>query len=185
MILSRNMISKGLLLTSIIIPVILGLLFLASNTIDNTSDLNNRIDIQLIREEMKLVSFGVTENIGADRRDVLFINNDGSILFSPELGYGEQERGNISINNLKIIKSFITNSGLLFINEEEFRPEQLPERFVRYTLTINIDSNNKRFQWIESNNEFDPSNTPPLLIKLKDMIYCMTDKAELYGIRCS
>ncbi len=179
------MISKGLLLASIIIPLILGMLFLVSNLIDNTSNPTSRIDVQLVREEMKVVSFGVTENIGAERRDVLFINNDGSIIFSPQIGYGEQERSNISLNDLKMMKSFIMNSGLLFIEEKEFMPNELSERFVRYTLTINIDSSNKRFQWIEHSNEFEPSNAPSLLIKLKDMIYCISNKAELYAISCS
>ncbi len=179
------MISRGLLLAVIIIPLILAMLFLASSLIGNTSNLTNRIDVQLVREEMTAVSFGVTENIGAERRDVLFINDDGSMIFSPELGYGEQERDNISINDLKIMKSFITNSGLLLIKEKEFMPNELPERFVRYTLTINIDSSNKRFQWVEPTDEFEPSNAPPLLIKLKDMIYCISNKAELYDIRCS
>ena len=178
------MLSKGLLLAAIIIPIILAMLFLAS-TISNNDNLASRIDIQLVREEMKLVSFGVTENVGAERRDILFINNDGSMIFSPELGYGEQERGKVSIDDLKILKSFITDSGLLLIDGEEFIPDELPERFVRYTLTIDIDNSNKRYQWVEPTDEFEPSNAPPLLIRLKDMIYCISNKAELYAIRCS
>lgn len=180
------MISKGLLVIAIIIPIILGILFIASNIPDNQdASIDNRINIQLVREEMQLVSFGVTENVGSERRDILFVDDDGSILFSPELGQGEPERNKISINDLKIIKSFITDSGILLIEEGEFLPNSLPEKFVRYTLTINIDNTSKRFQWVENKDEFEPSNAPPLLIRLKDMIYCMTGKAELYAIKCS
>ena len=184
------MILKGLLIIAVIIPIVLGALFLISinnNESPTIASEVSRLNIQLIREEVRKVSFGVTEQIGAERRDIIFIRDDGSVLFSPDIGYGEQERSNLSIDDLKRIRSYILESGLLFIDKEDFIPddESLPDEFIRYTLILTIDNSNKRFQWIEHGSEFDPSNAPPLLIRLKDIIYCSTNKADVYGITCS
>ncbi len=166
---------RWILVSIVIIPIIFTII-LFNNLFSNSES----IDIQFIREEASAI--GIIESIEVEKRDILFINENGKVLFNRN---NITEHSNISNEDLKRLRYFIRESGLLSINKEEFIPEQLPKQFIRYTLTIKIDNYSKRFQWVENTNEFEPSITPPLLVKLKDTIYCITKRAELYGIKCS
>ncbi len=170
------MVLKWVLISAMVIPIIVALVLLNLN-----NNAPERIDIQLIREEMHIIDFRITENISTKKRDLLFIDNS-SILFNSDNNLSEHT---ISNDDLKRLRDFITGAGVLLIDREEFIPEQLEGQFVRYTLIINIDNHSKRFQWVESDDEFEPSIAPPLIIKLKDIIYCIAKKGELYGIECS
>jgi len=166
---------RWILVSIVIIPIIFTIM-LFNNLFSNSE----RLDIQFIREEANAIS--IAERIEIEKRDILFIKGNGDVLFNRN---NITEYDNISNEDLKKLRYFIRESGLLSINKEEFIPEQLPKQFVRYTLTMKVDNYSKRFQWIENTNEFEPSITPPLLIKLKDIIYCITKRAELYSIRCA
>lgn len=176
------MISYYLIAAAIIIPSILAILMVTS--LDKAEVKNySSINIQLIREEMRTVSFNVVENVGSERRDTLFINNDGVVLFNSETD-GKQERTRLDSNELAKIRALILESGLMYIQENEFNKSS-KELFTRYTLLVSVDSNSKRFQWVEDTLANEPSDVPPLLIYTKDRIYCITGKAELYSISCS
>ncbi len=170
-----------ILLLALVIPIILAIIFLTSSTTRETTSV--RINMELIREEMRIVDFGAVESIGAIKRDMLFISDDGYALFAQEMEQGKQERIKIRDSDIERMRAFIIDSGLLNIEEREFGSEDLQGEFVRYTLLIRVNNDEKRFKWVESS-EFEPSDVPPLLIYLKDMAYCITNKAVLYNITC-
>lgn len=160
---------KTFLLGSLIIVVLLAIFLIL--TLNKTK---NNMTIQLIREEV---------NISINKKDTLYITSDGVGIFNIN-----QENRTININGEQLtrIKGYIMDSGLLNMEINEFKPVHLPDRFVRYTLIINLDNKTKSFKWVEyESNEFSPSIVPPLLLHLKDMIYCLSNVNEYYNIKCS
>lgn len=173
------MISRALIAIAGIISIILATLSIAS--INNVEKSDNKINIQLIREEIKLIDFNVVENIGVEESDIITIRNDGVALFDSK---DRSEKLNINTNDLAKLRSLVLESGLMYIPNNEFN-KSTRDTFIKYTLMINVDSEKKEFVWIEDRIEDEPSSVPPLLIHIKDTIYCITGKAELYSIRCS
>lgn len=169
---------KAFLLGSLIIVVVLSILLIL--TLNKTK---NDMTIQLIREEVSLPKGDINYNLSINKKDTIYITSDGVGLFN----INQQNRTvNIKGEQFTRIKSYIMDSGLLNMEINEFKPDHLPERFVRYTLVINLDNTIKNFKWIEyESNEFNPSIVPPLLLHLKEMIYCTTNVHEYYNVKCS
>ncbi|MFY3740315.1 MAG: hypothetical protein HMLIMOIP_000752 [Candidatus Nitrosomirales archaeon] len=124
--------------------------------------------ISFVKEDMKRVSFGVTENIGSQKSETLIINNDGTAFYtlSVEGEKGSQTKFQVDGQELKRIRALITETGFMQIPKEQFDPSDNATEFTRYTLTATFGSSTKTIQWV--NEESSKDSVPALLTRLKD-----------------
>lgn len=171
-------VSKKLLIAFAAIPIIMALLIAIpwiSPSADQrsasvTSSASSQIRIQFIKEDMRRVSFGVTETIGAEKREVLNIDNDGRAFYNLDI---EGEKGaqitfEVNSQELKRIKALVAETGFMQLPQDQFGIKEDVEEFTRYTLTINLDSQTKRVQWAD-----EPASedfVPPLVLTIKDLL---------------
>ena len=126
--------------------------------------------IEFINEEMKRVSFGVTESIGALKSETLTITEDGTAFYNVNVE-GErrsQTKFQADAQELKRIKALIAETGFMQIPKEQFDARDDVTEFTRYTLTATLGSSTKTIQWVDEESSKD--SVPALLTRLKDSL---------------
>jgi hypothetical protein len=96
------------------IPVIVALLIsvplITKNEIPTSAaNYADKIEIEYTKHQLKKISNGITERIGAQKTEILLIKNDGDTKYTiTEKGYPQPDiRSNIDEKNLDKIKSLI------------------------------------------------------------------------------
>ncbi len=131
---------------------------------------SSEVSVQFIMENMRRVSFGVTENIGAEKREILAIGSDGSALYNLDVEgeKREQAKFRVGLEDWKRIKALITETGFLQLPVEQFELNDDATEFTRYTLTVTVDSQTKRVQWFDEAASKD--FVPPLVLKIGELL---------------
>ncbi|MGH9877528.1 MAG: hypothetical protein ACRD5H_07805 [Nitrososphaerales archaeon] len=126
--------------------------------------------IEFIKEEMKRVSFGVTESVGAEKSETLTIMDDGTAFYNVNVEgeRGSQTKFQAGAQELKRIKALIAETGFMQIPREQFEPRDGVMEFTRYTLTATLGSSTKTIQWVDEESSKD--SVPALLARLKDSL---------------
>lgn len=166
-------VSKKVLIAAATIPIIITLVIAIpkiSPGSDQTATTGTslQVRIQFANETMKRVSFGVTENVGAQRSETLIIENDGTAFYSvnAEGEKGSQTRFKVNNDDLKRVKALIVETGFMQIPKEQFAPRDDITQFIRYTLTVDLNGNTKTIQWVDEPSAKDFA--PALLANLAD-----------------
>jgi len=130
--------------------------------------------IEFIKEEMKRVSFGVTESIGAQKSEALTITEDGTAFYNVNVEgeRGSQTKFQADAEELKRIRALIAETGFMQIPKEQFDAGDNVTEFTRYTLTATLGSNTKTIQWVDEESSKD--SVPALLTRLKDSLLELT-----------
>jgi len=168
------MLSKKVTLVAMVVAVILLAVFamqtISSNTTANVTTSN--VSIQFIKEEMRRVGFGVVERTAVDKSESISIDYEGKGLYTLQRGAESIQREfRLDDDTVKRIRSLITDYGLLSIdmNRDSIEGE---DRFIRYTLKVNMDGGSKAIRWVErvEKDPFRPSDVPTLLIRIRDVL---------------
>lgn len=171
-------VSKKILIAVAVIPVIIAIsvaiprISPGADQVPATTTVSasSQISIQFVKEDMRRVSFGVTENIGSEKREILIINSDGSALYNldAEGGKGSQTRFKVDSVDLKRIKALVAETGFMQLPMERFTLKDDAQEFKRFTITVNVDSQTKRIQWF--NESATEDFVPPLLLRIEAML---------------
>lgn len=166
-------VSKKALIAAAVIPIIIALAIaipkISPGTQTGTSA-PSEMRIQFVAEDMKRVSFGVTETIGAKKSETLIINNDGSALYNVNVEgeKGSQSRFQVDALQLKRIKALLLETGFMQIPNERFDARENATEFTRYTLTVNLNGSTKTIEWVDEPSAKD--FVPALLYMIGDTI---------------
>ena len=82
----------------------------------------NKIEIEYTKHQLKKISNGITERIGAQKTEILLIKNNGDTKYTiTEKGYPQPDiRSNIDEKNLDKIKALIKETGFIAIPSNSF-----------------------------------------------------------------
>jgi len=109
------------------IPVIAALLLstplLLKNEIPTSAaNYTDNVEIEYTKHQLKKISYGVTERVGAQKTEILYIKNNGDIKYSiTEQGYLRPDvSSKLDENKLNKIKALIKETGFISIPSESF-----------------------------------------------------------------
>jgi hypothetical protein len=153
-----------------VIPIIIALV-IAIPKISPSGDqisVSTFIRIEFIKEDIKRLSYGVTERAGALKSESLIIDEKGQAFYDIKVEgeKGSQTRFQVNSQDMKRLKALITDTGFMQIPKSEFAVKDDVSEFVRYTLKVNLDNQVKTVQWAEESASKDFA--PPLLTMLAD-----------------
>ncbi|WP_316506419.1 hypothetical protein [Nitrosopumilus sp.] len=140
------------------IPVIVALLIsvplITKNEIP-TSAANSldKIDIEYTKHQLKKISYGVTERIGAQKTEVLFIKNNGDLKYSlTEQGYLQPDiRSKLDETKLNKIKALIKETGFIEIPSESFPIMENATEYQKSNVKITLNGRENQIHWPEQN----------------------------------
>jgi hypothetical protein len=150
------------------IPVIVALLIsvplLTKNEIP-TSAANSfdKIDIEYTKHQLKKISYGITERVGAQKTEILSIKNDGDIKYSvTEHGYIQPDiRSKLDKEKLDKLKALIKETGFIAIPSESFSILENVTEYQKSNVKITLNGHVNQIHWPAQNATSD--FIPPII----------------------
>ena len=140
------------------IPVIVALLIsmplITKNEIPvSAANSLDKIDIEYTKHQLKKISYGVTERVGAQKTEVLYIKNNGDLKYSlTEQGYLQPDiRSKLDESKLNKIKALIKETGFIEIPSESFPIMDNATEYQKSNVKINLNGRENQIHWPEQN----------------------------------
>ncbi len=111
------------------------------------------IEIEYIKHQLKKISLGVTERVGAQKTEILLIENDGDIKYSVT------DQGNLKRDitskldeaKLNKIKALIKETGFMAIPSESFSILENVTEYQKSSVKITLNGQTNQIHWPEQN----------------------------------
>jgi len=118
----------------------------AANSFDN-------IEIEYTKHQLKKISFGVTERVGAQKTEILYIKNNGDLKYSiTEFGYLQPDiRSKLDEKKLDKIKAMIKETGFISIPSESFSILENVTEYQKSNVKVTLNGRTNQIHWPEQN----------------------------------
>jgi len=114
---------------------------------------NDIVEIEYTKHQLKKISFGVTERIGAQKTEILLIQNNGEIKYTvTENGYPKPDvKSNLDDQTLRKLKALIKETGFISIPSESFPIRDNVTDFQKSNIKITLNGRVNQISWPEQN----------------------------------
>ncbi|HSB83430.1 MAG TPA: hypothetical protein VLD64_02940 [Nitrosarchaeum sp.] len=170
---------KPIILVLAAIPAIIAILIAIplitkSDIPYSASNPNDVIEIEYAKYQLKKISFGVTERIGAQKTEILLIKNNGEMKYTViEDGYPKPDvKSQLDEQTLRKIKSLIKETGFISIPSESFPIRDNVTDFQKSNIKITLNGKISQINWPEQN--ATDKFIPPII----SMVESQLDKIE-------
>jgi len=150
------------------IPVVVALLIavplITKNEIPvSAANSNDKIEIEYTKHQLKKISNGITERIGAQKTEILLIKNDGDIKYTiTEKGYPQPDiKSKIDQKKLDKIKALIKETGFISIDSNSFSVFENITDYQKSSVKITLNGRVNQIHWPELNATSD--FIPPII----------------------
>ena len=150
------------------IPVVAALLLATPLLLKNeipTSAANStdNIEIEYTKHQLKKISYGITERIGSQKTEILYIKNNGDLKYSISAqGYLEPDvRSKLDQATLGKIKALIKETGFIAIPSESFTILDNATEYQKSNVKVTLNGRVNQIHWPEQNATAD--FIPPII----------------------
>ena len=150
------------------IPVIAAILLVTPLLLKNeipTSAANytDNIEIEYTKHQLKKISYGITERVGAEQTEILYIKNDGDLKYSLSTsGYLQPDiRSKLDTPTLDRIKALIKETGFIEIPSESFAVMDNVTEYQKSNVKVTLNGRVNQIHWPEQNATAD--FIPPII----------------------
>ncbi len=140
------------------IPVIVAILLVTPLLLKNeiptsAASYADNIEIVYTIHQLKKISYGVTERIGSEKIEILYIKNDGAIKYSvAEHGYLQPDvRSKLTPEKLAMIKSLIKETGFIAIPSESFAIIDDVTEYQKSNVKVTLNGRVNQIHWPQQN----------------------------------
>ena len=148
----------------VIVAILLALPLVTKNEIPvSASNSFDKLEIEYTKHQLKKISNGITERIGAQKTEILLIKNDGDTKYTiTEKGYPQPDiRSNIDEKNLDKIKSLIKETGFIAIPSNSFSIFENVTDYQKSSVKITLNGQVNQIYWPETS--ATPDFIPPII----------------------
>ncbi|PIW35867.1 MAG: hypothetical protein COW26_02120 [Nitrosopumilales archaeon CG15_BIG_FIL_POST_REV_8_21_14_020_33_23] len=149
---------KPIVLVIAAIPAILAILIAIplitqSEIPYSASNSNDVIEIEYAKYQLKKISFGVTERVGAQKTEILLIKNNGEIKYSvTENSYPKPDvKSFLDEQKLRKLKALIKETGFISIPSESFPIRENVTDFQKSNIKVTLNGRINQINWPEQN----------------------------------
>jgi hypothetical protein len=126
------------------------------------------ISIEYSKQHLKKISFGLTQNIGAQKTEVLTISNDGQTSYSlTKDGYSEPDKKyQLSKQQVTRLTALIKETGFMQIPQTSYQVKSDLNEYDKFGLQVTLNGKSVSVQWPDQNStqEF----IPPLITQVQN-----------------
>ena len=140
------------------IPIIVALLIsvplLTKNEIPiSAANSFDYIEIEYTKHQLKKISNSVTERVVAQKTEILYIKNDGSLKYSvTELGYLQHDiQSKLDEKKLNKIRALIKETGFIAIPSESFSILENVTEYQKSNVKVTLNGQVNQIYWPEQN----------------------------------
>jgi len=149
---------KPIVLVIATIPAILAILIAIplitqSEIPYSASNSNDVIEIEYAKYQLKKISFGVTERVGAQKTEILLIKNNVEIKYSvTENSYPKPDvKSFLDEQKLRKLKALIKETGFISIPSESFPIRENVTDFQKSNIKVTLNGRINQINWPEQN----------------------------------
>ena len=172
---------KPIVLVIAAIPVIIAILIAVplitkSDIPYSAANPNDVVEIEYTKHQLKKISFGVTERIGAQKTEILLIQNNGEIKYTvTEDGYPKPDvRSNLDDQTLRKLKALIKETGFISIPSESFPIRDNVTDFQKSSIKITLNGRINQINWPEQN--ATDKFIPPIISMVESQLDKITEQ---------
>ncbi len=140
------------------IPVIAALLLVTPMLLKNeipssASNYTDRVEIEYTKHQLKKISNGITERVGAQKTEILYIKNNGDTKYSvTDQGYLKPDvRSKLDEAKLNKIKALIKETGFIEIPSESFKIMDNATEYQKSNVKITLNGQVNQIHWPQQN----------------------------------
>ena len=140
------------------IPVIVALLISVPMITKNEIPISaanslDRLEIEYTKHQLKKISYGVTERVGSQKTEILFIKNDGELKYSlTEQGYLHPDiTSKLDEKKLNKIKALIKETGFMAVPSESFPVMEDVTEYQKSNVKVTLNGRENQIHWPEQN----------------------------------
>ena len=141
-----------------VVPIIVALLLvtplLLKNEIPTTAaNYTDNVEIEYTKHQLKKISYGVTERVGAQKTEILYIKNNGDTKYSvTDQGYLKPDvRSKLDEAKLGKIKALIKETGFIAIPSESFKIMDNATEYQKSNVKITLNGRVNQIHWPQQN----------------------------------
>ena len=114
---------------------------------------NDRIEIEYTKHQLKKISFGVTERVGAQKTEILSITQNGDVRYTvTEEGYPKPDiNSEIDEEQVKRLTALVKETGFMAIPSESFPVKEEITDYKRSSVKITLNGQITQIHWPEQN----------------------------------
>ncbi len=137
---------------------------------------NDVIEIEYTKHQLKKISFGVTERVGAQKTEILLIKNNGEIKYTvTEDGYPKPDiRSHLDDQKLRKLKALIKETGFISIPSESFPIRDNVTDFQKSNIKITLNGRVNQINWPEQN--ATDKFIPPIISMVESQLDKITEQ---------
>ena len=111
------------------------------------------IEIEYAKYQLKKISFGVTERVGAQKSEILLIKNNGEVKYSvTENSYPKPDiKSFVDEQQLRKLKALIKETGFIAIPSESFPIRDNATDFQKSNIKVTLNGRINQINWPEQN----------------------------------
>ncbi|MDH5569834.1 MAG: hypothetical protein OEX98_08625 [Nitrosopumilus sp.] len=148
----------------VIVAILISVPLLTKNEIPmSAANPADKIEIEYTKHQLKKISYGITERVGAQKTEILFIKNDGSVKYSvTEQGYLQPDiRSKLDKDKLEKLKALVKETGFINIPSESFLILENATDFQKSNVKVTLNGHVNQIHWPEQNATSD--FIPPII----------------------
>ena len=149
---------KPIVLAIATIPAIVAILIVIplitkSDIPYSASNPTDVVEIEYTKHQLKKISFGVTERVGAQKTEILLIKNNGELKYTvTEDGYPKPDiKSTLDDQTLRKLKALIKETGFISIPAESFPIRDNVTDFQKSNIKITLNGRVNQISWPEQN----------------------------------
>ena len=138
----------------VIFAILIGISLISQPEIPfSAANPNDSIEIEYTKHQLKEVSFGVTERVGAQKTEILVIHNNGDARYTvTEEGVTKPDKlSNLDEDKMKKLTALIKETGFITIPSESFPINDNVTEYQKSSLKITLNGQVKQIHWPEQN----------------------------------
>jgi hypothetical protein len=150
------------------IPAILALL-IAVPMITNpqvpfsAANADDKISIELIKYDLKKISFGITERLTPQKSETLSISDDGLLRYTLNVPNDPTVEKTMTLDKSQVTKltALVKETGFMQLPMDSIPADESVTEYTKFSLKITLNGKTKQIQWPQQN--ATSSFIPPLI----------------------
>ena len=142
------------IIIAVSVALVLSIPMITKNEIPiSAANPTDRLQIEYTKHQLKKIDYGVTERVGAQKTEILFIKNDGELKYSiTEHGYLQPDiRSKLDETKLNKIKALIKETGFIAIPSESFPVMENVTEYQKSNVKVTLNGRVNQIHWPEQN----------------------------------
>jgi len=162
---------RPILIIGAAIPVILAALIAAPMIMNpqvpfSAANADDKIAIELVKYDLKRISFGVTDKLAPQKTEILTVSDDGTLKYTRTTGTGPSTKSlTLPKANMTKLTALVKETGFMQLPIDSISADESKTEFTKFSLKVTLNGKTKQIQWPEQN--ATSAFIPPLISNME------------------